>query len=141
MMSDWNPGNGGRWPPPTNDGTKTCNRCGVSKPLDQFPNHDSGRYGKRAQCFECWRPIHRSWNQVRKQRESSIRIHNSTRERLREVAKLNGMSMTDALNRILVFALEDMCARERCLRPVSVEGLCKRHYREYRHWVERRGYG
>ena len=33
--------------------TKVCTKCGKPKPLDDFWNHPTGKYGKRPRCKEC----------------------------------------------------------------------------------------
>lgn len=34
---------------------KKCTQCGVVKSLDDFYNHNIGKYGKKAECKECHR--------------------------------------------------------------------------------------
>lgn len=36
---------------------KTCNRCGITKPLDSFYSKRSGKYGRGAKCKECEKEI------------------------------------------------------------------------------------
>jgi hypothetical protein len=33
--------------------TKVCASCGVSKTLDEYWNHSTGKYGKRSRCKDC----------------------------------------------------------------------------------------
>ena len=33
--------------------TKTCSKCGIEKPLDEFHKHKEHKYSKRAECKEC----------------------------------------------------------------------------------------
>ena len=33
--------------------TKVCTKCGKRKPLDEYWNHPTGKYGKRPRCIEC----------------------------------------------------------------------------------------
>lgn len=33
--------------------TKSCTKCGVDKPLDDFYPHKGGRYGRDSQCRQC----------------------------------------------------------------------------------------
>jgi len=33
--------------------TKSCTKCGVDKPLDEYWNHPNGKYGKRPRCKAC----------------------------------------------------------------------------------------
>jgi hypothetical protein len=43
----------------TDDGveTKTCNKCGLTKPLDDFRREKRGILGRRGQCKKCTKPI------------------------------------------------------------------------------------
>lgn len=33
--------------------SKICNQCNLEKILDDFPNKNTGKYGKLAQCKSC----------------------------------------------------------------------------------------
>jgi hypothetical protein len=51
--------------------TKTCNRCNITKQLDDFPNRKSNQDGKLAQCKDCDKINQR--NRYLKNRENRIK--------------------------------------------------------------------
>jgi hypothetical protein len=40
---------------------KVCTRCGLCKPLDEFYDHEKGKYGKRSICKSCVCSRVRAW--------------------------------------------------------------------------------
>lgn len=84
---------------------KTCNKCGVSKPLDEFYNHKDCKDGKRPDCKECvikrrriYSQEHREeiaerskiygQNHVKEMAERSKRHYLKNREKMIKAAKL-----------------------------------------------------
>ena len=43
--------------------TKTCSKCGETKPLDEFHNHKIGKYDKNSVCKECKKKLARKYRQ------------------------------------------------------------------------------
>lgn len=48
--------------------TKTCTKCGITKPLNDYHAQKKGLYGKCAQCKECKRANNRAWHKANKER-------------------------------------------------------------------------
>ena len=48
--------------------TKTCSKCRIDKPLNDYHNDKSRKDGKRARCKECNRYDARRWHEVNRQR-------------------------------------------------------------------------
>src|SRR5689334_6819967 len=55
---------------------KTCNRCGVEKPLDQFSKHYSTRDGLRPYCKKCASAIAMAWQDKNRDDRNAYRRAN-----------------------------------------------------------------
>ena len=49
------------------ESTKTCSKCGISKPLDEFNNQKTSKDGKRSECKECVRDTNKKYYQNHKE--------------------------------------------------------------------------
>lgn len=69
--------------------TKTCSKCGTSKPLDEFHNDKSRKDGKNLYCKECIRDINKKYNRDHKE---EVAIHNKkyNREHKDEIRQKGG---------------------------------------------------
>ena len=54
-----------------NDMTKTCNKCGETKPLTEFHKHPTAADGHRGHCKECQQAIYRAWREANKERRAA----------------------------------------------------------------------
>ena len=64
---------------------KTCSKCGISKPLNEFHNHKKMKDGKYSQCKECANEQKRKWH--REHPEIKNKIDRKYREEHREERK------------------------------------------------------
>tara|TARA_S200002703_G_scaffold39288_1_gene34432 strand:+ start:590 stop:1285 length:696 start_codon:yes stop_codon:yes gene_type:complete len=48
--------------------TKTCTKCGIDKPLNDYHNRKDSKDGKKGQCKECSRNASRAWIKENKER-------------------------------------------------------------------------
>lgn len=44
--------------------SKSCNRCGVVKPLEEFTPQAKGKYGRLGRCKECMRNVSKEWDRA-----------------------------------------------------------------------------
>lgn len=68
--------------------SKTCTRCGETKPLDGFHRNKTKAGGRRAECKECVREYDRRYHEENrdKRRERNRRYYEENRDELRERA-------------------------------------------------------
>ena len=66
--------------------SKTCTKCGVVKPLDDFHRDKRSPDGRRSDCKECVRECKRSYYEENrdKMRERNRRYHEENRDKVRE---------------------------------------------------------
>lgn len=111
--------------------TKDCVTCGQTKPLDAYPLHKTGRYGRNSVCIECRRAYQR--RRYQEHREERLTYF---RERRKETAyaaqrqwnEANLARMAPARRArsrvreaVLKGALVRPSACQQCGRPVRVE--------------------
>lgn len=68
---------------------KACTGCGVTKPLDQFPLAQKGKFGRGAKCSQCtalWRAGHKEWIRNYNQ-QYYIDNQNSIKDKVAQYAK------------------------------------------------------
>lgn len=53
---------------------KQCRKCGVSKPLENFPRHGGSADGRRARCKPCHAADVRDWTQAKPERLERVRL-------------------------------------------------------------------
>jgi len=53
---------------------KTCNRCGQTKPLDNFSRDKRYRDGRRSDCKECRRDCVRNWRRANPDRARALNL-------------------------------------------------------------------
>jgi len=80
---------------------KTCTKCGKTKPLEDFPKHINGKYGKDSKCKECnvknWQKYYekntdhakdkrKKWNQenYQKNKEQVLEAKRKSREKTKK---------------------------------------------------------
>lgn len=51
--------------------TKTCNKCGETKPLEEFHKHCKSLDGHAGHCKECQQAIDKAWSQANKERRAA----------------------------------------------------------------------
>lgn len=70
--------------------TKTCSKCDISKPLDEFHKGKGGKYGRRSDCIECNNK--KSINYYRNHREESEerakKYYQNHREKISKQSKI-----------------------------------------------------
>lgn len=49
---------------------KTCNKCGETKPIEEFSRRHTVKDGRRSQCKTCTRAHGVAWNAANKQRKA-----------------------------------------------------------------------
>ena len=66
--------------------SKTCTKCGVVKPLDDFHRDKTGVGGRRPDCKECAREYSRRYHEETRDKrlEYSRRYHEENRDKIRE---------------------------------------------------------
>ena len=66
--------------------SKTCTKCGVVKPLDDFHRDKTGVDGRRPDCKECVREYSRRYHEETRDKrlEYSRRYHEENRDKVRE---------------------------------------------------------
>ena len=66
--------------------SKTCTKCGETKPLDDFYRDKTGAGGRRPDCKECVREYKRSYHEENRDKrlEYSRRYHEENRDKIRE---------------------------------------------------------
>ena len=66
--------------------SKTCTKCGETKPLDDFHRDKRGPDGRRSDCKECVREYKRRYYEENrdKERERNRRYHEESRDKVRE---------------------------------------------------------
>ena len=66
--------------------TKTCTKCGITKPLNEFYNHKASKDGKYPQCKKCKRDINNKYHQKHKE-EIAIYHKKYNQEHIDEIRK------------------------------------------------------
>ena len=66
--------------------SKTCTKCGVVKPLDDFHRYKTGAGGRKPHCKECVREYKRRYYEENrdKERERNRRYYEENRDKVRE---------------------------------------------------------
>ena len=66
--------------------SKTCTKCGETKPLDDFHRDKTGAGGRKPHCKECVREYKRRYYEENrdKERERNRRYHGENRDKVRE---------------------------------------------------------
>ena len=65
--------------------SKTCNKCGEEKPLEQFPKRAEAPDGRRAECRKCYTRRQMEWR--RKNRDKYNRYQRQYRKDRKESKK------------------------------------------------------
>lgn len=69
---------------------KTCTKCGKAKPIDEFYNSLTGKYGVQARCKECQRKEHKKYYNAHLEHKRAMnRIYNERRQERERLAKEN----------------------------------------------------
>ena len=49
---------------------KRCSKCGQEKPLEDFPKHKGGKYGRKSICKDCQKKYNKKWREENRERIS-----------------------------------------------------------------------
>jgi hypothetical protein len=71
---------------------KVCTECGEPKPLDEYWNHPTGKYGKRPRCKECLRKENAEFEKTYRpsRQEKSHEWYERNKEAVKEKALAGG---------------------------------------------------
>ncbi len=98
------------------DGKRTCTRCGLTKPLDQFGLSSRGRSGRKRWCTACYSANSSAWQKANPQRVQTAR-------RAALVRRMYGEAGVLAEQRRLAGEGCDVCGR----RPPGKRGMAIDH--------------
>lgn len=71
---------------------KVCSKCGIEKPLSEFWNHPTGKFGKRPRCKECLRKENAEFERsyLPKRSEKNAEWYDKNKEAIKEGTKISG---------------------------------------------------
>ena len=80
--------------------SKTCTKCGETKPLDDFHRNKTGAGGRRPDCKECVREYKRSYYEENRDKrlEYSRRYYEENRDKVRECQRRYREENRDIIN-------------------------------------------
>ena len=80
--------------------SKTCTKCGETKPLDDFHRDKTGAGGRRSYCKECAREYKRRYHEENRDKrlECARRYHEENRDILNQGSKIRQVQNTRTSN-------------------------------------------